>query len=674
MFSKLVEGVRTGAERVLHDSLGLPRSAKRLIVVLVDVALALAAVWLAFYLRLGEWNYVSNNQWLSVVLALCAIPILWVFGLYKALFRHNGLEALVGIARACFVYALLYAVVFLLLGVSGVPRTVGLIQPLLYFFMVGASRIALRSMFGRIGSQGGRPRVLIYGAGESGRQLASAITGSREMELMGFVDDDAGLHQSTLNGKSIYAPAELANIVERRDITDILLALPSATRARRNEIVETLRSLNLNVRTVPGLMDLASGRVQVDAIRPLDIEDLLGRDPVEPDEMLFARNIADKVVMVTGSGGSIGSELCRQIIGAGPRTLLLVEQSEYALYMVDAELRKSRLAGKNVEIVPLLASVQDERRINAILKAWRPDTIYHAAAYKHVPIVERNVTEGVWNNVFGTYRTALAAKRWGVKDFVLISTDKAVRPTSVMGATKRMAELSLQALADAGGRTCFSMVRFGNVLGSSGSVVPLFRSQIARGGPVTVTDADITRYFMTIPEAAQLVIQAGAMAEGGEVFILDMGEPVRIMDLAHKMVELSGATVRDKKNPTGDIEIVVMGLRPGEKLYEELLISDNPIQTSHPRIMKSREHFFPARRFEALIQRMEVVLDSNDAAAIHALLCEVVPEFASSAGVIDLVQAADQHDAYPFLNVVARDDRSERLEERTADDFDKQAG
>lgn len=636
----LTVSIRLGVAGILHDSLGLPRSAKRLIMMLVDGALAFVAVWLAFYLRLGEWNYISSNQWLSVGLSLSAIPIFWIFGLYRALFRHIGLEALVGIARACFVYGLLYAAVFLLLGVSGVPRTVGLIQPLIYFCLLAVNRMSLRSMLGRIGSQGGCPRVLIYGAGESGRQLASAIAGSREMELLGFIDDDQRLHGSLLNGLHIHSSARLASLVERHDITDILLAMPSATHARRAKILEGLRHLGVNVRTVPGLMDLASGRVQVSSIRSLEIEDLLGRDPVQPNELLFSRNILGKVVLVTGAGGSIGSELCRQIMAAQPRVLLLVEQSEYALYAIEGDLRKLHPGQDGPEIVPLLASVRDRQRIAAILDAWRPDTIYHAAAYKHVPMVEKNVTEGVWNNVFGTYWTALAARRAGVSNFVLISTDKAVRPTNVMGTTKRLAELSLQALANAGGATHFSMVRFGNVLGSSGSVVPLFRAQIARGGPVTITHPDVTRYFMTIPEAAQLVIQAGAMAEGGEVFILDMGEPVRIADLARKMIELSGATVCDEENPAGDIPVTVIGLRPGEKLYEELLIGDDPTSTGHPLILKSRETFVPLAQLERLFDRLEGALVLNDATAVHALLREAVPEFSSADGLIDLIAMA----------------------------------
>lgn len=640
MFSRILLLVQDQARRIIHDSLGLPRSAKRIIVILIDACLALAAVWLAFYLRLGAWNYLYGSQWIAALLSLSALPIFWLFGLYRALFRHIGLEALVGIARACFVYAMFYSAVFLLLGVHGVPRTVGLIQPLLYFLALSISRIALGSVLGNMQVRSNRTRVLIYGAGASGRQLASAVIGSREMDLQGFVDDDRLLQRSVLNGKHIYSPSLLPKIVEKRGISDILLAMPSASRKRRGEILDQLRKLNVNVRTVPGLMDLANGRVEVNALRPLDIEDLLGRDPVEPDEALFARHIRDKVVMVTGAGGSIGSELCRQILRTGPRTLILFEQNEYSLYAIDRELKAIETCLRTT-LVPLLGSVRDASRLATILDAWRPDTLYHAAAYKHVPLVEENIAEGVWNNAFGTYRTALAACSAGVENFVLISTDKAVRPTNVMGATKRLAELSLQALAEESNETRFSMVRFGNVLGSSGSVVPLFRSQISRGGPLTITHPEVTRYFMTIPEAAQLVIQAGAMAEGGEVFLLDMGEPVRVADLAYKMIELSGSTVKDDNNPDGDIEVTIVGLRPGEKLHEELLIGDDPIETRHPLILKSREAHMSMSEFSAVMLGLEGALERFDTHAIHELLKRAVPEFRSS-GVIDLVHMVTQ--------------------------------
>lgn len=638
MISRWVDGIKAQFQRLLKDSLGLSRSTKRMVVILVDCGLALTAVWLAFWLRLGTWDYFVGGQWLAVVAALMAIPIFWIFGIYRALFRHVGLNSLVGIARAILLYALLYGAIFLLLGVTGVPRTVGLIQPLIYFVLVSIARIGLGALVGRIGGKSSRSRVLIYGAGASGRQLASAISGSDEMDLIGFIDDDPHLARSVINGKHIFSPGRLERLVQTKDITDILLALPSTTRARRAEILKSLQPLGVKVRTVPGLMDLANGRVEVSALKSLDIEDLLGRDPVLPDRELFQQKIQGKVVLVTGAGGSIGSELCRQILTARPARLLLLEQNEYSLYAIERELREASQQDP-IPITPLLGSVRNRQRNQAILNAWSTATVFHAAAYKHVPLVEENIAEGVWNNAVGTYTLALAAQEAGVGDFVLISTDKAVRPTNVMGATKRLAELSLQALAEGGSSTRFSMVRFGNVLGSSGSVVPLFRSQIANGGPVTITHADVTRYFMTIAEAAQLVIQAAAMAEGGEVFLLDMGEPVRIADLARKMIELSGATVKDEANPDGDMEITVVGLRPGEKLFEELLIGNAPVPTRHPLIMKSREGHIPRKRLESLMAQFEKALQANDIERVHNLLKLAVPEF-QSAFISDLVHCA----------------------------------
>ena len=536
-------------QKPIRDALDMPRVAKRTIALALDAAVCLISVWLAFYLRLGEWIYIAGNQWLAVAAGLMALPLFWGFGLYRAIFRYLGYDALIGVLRACFVYGLLYAAIFTFLGVAGVPRTVGLIQPLLLFIGIAASRAFARTALGGLVPGGGDRRVLIYGAGSSGRQLSAAIAGSGEMRIVGYIDDDRRLHGNMLDNRRIYAPESLARVARRQRVTDILLAMPSVSRKRRGEIVEALRPLSLTVRTIPGIMELADGRVQVSALKALDIEDLLGRDVAAPNEILFSRNILGKTVLVTGAGGSIGSELCRQILAARPATLLLIEMSEFALYAIDGELR--RLSGDDspTQIVPLLASVRDDARLRAIMEAWHPHTVYHAAAYKHVPLVEHNPVEGVLNNVFGTLTTARVAIDAGVADFVLISTDKAVRPTNVMGTTKRLAELCLQGLAASGVKTRLSMVRFGNVLGSSGSVVPLFRQQIAAGGPVTITHADVTRYFMTIPEAAQLVIQAGAMASGGEVFILDMGEPVRIADLARKMIQLSGLTVRDAANP-----------------------------------------------------------------------------------------------------------------------------
>jgi FlaA1/EpsC-like NDP-sugar epimerase len=463
-------------------------------------------------------------------------------------------------------------------------------------------------------------RLLIYGAGTAGVQTAAALRMSR-YALLGFVDDDTAKVGRSINGVPVVAPSEIPQVIAQHGVTDILLALPSVSRDRRNAILETLRAMPVHVRTLPGLSDLASGRVTVQDFRELDLEDLLGRDPVPPDAALLTRDLSARVVLVTGAGGSIGGELTRQIVLQRPRQLLLFDHNEFGLYSIHQELQGICVAQSlDVDLVPLLGSVANPDRLAAVCAHYRPNTVYHAAAYKHVPMVEDNPGEGVLNNVFGTLHMAQAAARFGVSRFVLVSTDKAVRPTNVMGATKRMAELVLQGLAAQSAHTCFCMVRFGNVLGSSGSVVPLFRRQLAAGGPLTVTHAEVTRYFMTIPEAAQLVLQAGAMAVGGDVFVLDMGEPVRIMDLARRMVELSGLKLRDDTHPQGDIEIAVTGLRPGEKLYEELLIGDNPEPTDHPRIMKAHEDCLTWPLLEQHLATLRRAAQAGDVGAIKAQL------------------------------------------------------
>jgi FlaA1/EpsC-like NDP-sugar epimerase len=623
--------------RQLKEVAELPRATKRLVAILVDAAICLLTTWLAFYLRLGEWPRFADLQWISAVASLLALPIFGLFGIYRAIFRYLGVDAIAVVGRACLVYGAIYASIFTFLSIAGVPRTVGFIQPTLLFIFVCVSRMFVRSLLHGLVPNTRDSRVLIYGAGSSGRQLAEAVASSGTMHFVGYIDDDRSLHGSVLNGRRIHGPDKLTRVVAREDVTDVLLAMPHASHRRRAEIVEAMRPLGLVVRTIPHLSDVASGRVQVSALRALDIEDLLGRDVAAPDPILFTRNILGKTVLVTGAGGSIGSELCRQIVAAGAARLILFESSEFALYAIDGELRQGAKPG-SAEIIPLLGSVRDAARLAEVMGAWRPHTVYHAAAYKHVPMVEHNPLEGLANNVIGTRLTAQAAIAAGVHDFVLISTDKAVRPTNVMGATKRFAELVLQALADDGAKTRLSMVRFGNVLGSSGSVVPLFRKQLADGGPVTITHEDVTRYFMTIPEAAQLVIQAGAMATaGGEVFILDMGEPVRIADLARKMVELSGLSVRDAERPDGDIEIRTVGLRPGEKLYEELLIGDNPAPTPHPLIMRAREHHLPQTELAALLTQLEAALAGHDVDAALTVLKQAVREFAPTGDAVDLV-------------------------------------
>ena len=614
--------------------LAWPRAVKRLVVVGLDVVLALLATWIAFTLRLDTPNWPTGAQWWVYGLApALSVPIFVRFGLYRAIFRYTGQAALVATALAVGVYSSLLTVILLWQQWLGVPRTLGVLQPLIFFLLVGASRAAARFWLANMGSArpGTEGLMLIYGAGTAGVQTASAMGVSGQFRLLGFVDDDPAKVGRSVNGVLVFAPSEVPTVVTRHGVTDILLALPSASRERRNNILDGLRALPVHIRTLPGLADLASGRVTVQDFRELDAEDLLGRDPVPPDGQLLARDLAGQVVLVTGAGGSIGGELTRQILLQAPRQLLLLDHSEFGLYSIHQQLQAlCASAGLTVELVPLLGSVANYSRLLSVCTSYRPATVYHTAAYKHVPLVEDNAGEGVVNNVFGTLNMARAAQISGVNRFVLVSTDKAVRPTNVMGATKRMAELVLQALAKEATHTCFTMVRFGNVLDSSGSVVPLFRRQLAAGGPLTVTHADVTRYFMTIPEAAQLVLQAGAMAAGGDVFVLDMGKSVRIMDLARRIIQLSGLTVRDEACPGGDIEIAVTGLRPGEKLYEELLIGEHPQHTAHPRIMKAQEDYLLWPELELHLESLRRAAEQNDSTAIMNVLRTCVHGYSQS--------------------------------------------
>ncbi|MCX8085810.1 MAG: polysaccharide biosynthesis protein [Rhodocyclaceae bacterium] len=618
--------------------LDLPRAAKRALALFFDAALCVLTVGLAFWLRLDEWvPFFDHPQWrpawaagASLVLAL---PLFVVSGFYRAIFRYAGWQASLAVARAMAIYGAIYAAIFTAIGVPGVPRSVGLLQPILLFLAVAGSRLLLRFWLGGVYQgilrRAQLPAALIYGAGEAGRQLAAALMTSHELRLVGFVDDDAALQGHTINGLPVHAPEDLPALVETLGVRSVLLAIPSASRRRRNEILQALEPLHVEVRTLPAVTELVQGKVSVADLREPGIEDLLGREPVPPEPTLLACNIRGKTVLVTGAGGSIGSELSRQIALLAPERLVLVEHSEYALYAIHQELR-GRLPEER--LVPILADVRDEKRMHGIMQAFWPQTVYHAAAYKHVPLVEHNAAEGVRNNVFGTLATAQAAQAAGVEDFVLISTDKAVRPTNVMGASKRLAEMVLQALTAEAGPTRFTMVRFGNVLDSSGSVVPLFRRQIREGGPVTLTHPEVTRYFMTIPEAAALVLQAGAMGQGGEVFLLDMGEPVKIRDLAVRMIELSGLTVKDEDHPEGEIEIRITGLRPGEKLYEELLIGDNPEPTAHPRIKKAREDFLPWPALQEKLAELDAALAEDDEARLRALLRELVSGYQPNGG------------------------------------------
>lgn len=632
--------------------LALPPTSKRLILIAVDAALCALAVWLAYYLRLNQWVSLTGRPSIAVALSLVlALPIFWVVGLYRMVIRHLGSEMLITCAAACLAYGLAYITIISAYAFDDIPRTVGIIQPLLLFLGVVASRggaaVLLSGRLGTAGREKDAAVALIYGAGSSGQQLAAVMADSAEMRVVGFLDDDTSLHGRRLRGLPVIDPAHLGQAIERLQVSDILLALPSVSRRRRNEIIADLRRfLPVSVRTLPGLMDLAHGKVHASDLRELTIEDLLARDAVDPDNTRLAATITDRTVLVTGAGGSIGSELCRQILSGHPARLLLFEMSEFALYSIHREL-EPHCADHGIELIPLLGSVTDRHRVTTVFAAWRPHMVFHAAAYKHVPLVEHNVLEGLRNNVIGTWVVTEEAQRHGVSDFVLVSTDKAVRPTNVMGASKRWAELILQGLQASASGTCFSMVRFGNVLGSSGSVVPLFREQVHKGGPVTITHRDITRYFMTIPEAAQLVIQAGSMARGGEVFVLDMGEPVRIIDLARNIIELSGYTVRDAVNPYGDIEIETVGLRPGEKLYEELLIGNDPVATAHPRILMASEPFGRWDVLRLQLERLELLVVAGDVEAAKDLLCQVVPEFASLSDIVDWAYLAHHEASTP---------------------------
>ncbi|MFK0095471.1 polysaccharide biosynthesis protein [Pseudomonas sp. NPDC090592] len=647
--------------------LGLPRRHKRLIQVATDVILVWFALWLAFVVRLGIDDLANpflDHTWLFVTAPIISIPLFIRFGLYRAVMRYFGNDALIAIIKAVTLSALILG--FIIYWASNhqnvVPRSITFNYWWLSLIMVGGLRLAMRQYF--LGDwfatavqhvpfanrNDGLPRVAIYGAGSAGNQLVAALRMGKAMRPVAFIDDDRSITDRVIAGLQVYKPEQLQRMIDDTGAEEILLALPSVSRSRRREILNLLEGYPLHVRSVPGFMDLASGRVKVDDIQEVDIADLLGRDAVPAQGDLLQHCIIDQTVMVTGAGGSIGSELCRQILGQTPRTLLLFEHSEFNLYTIAGELEQRIVReGLAVQLIPILGSVRDQAKMLDVMRAWQVDTVYHAAAYKHVPIVEHNIAEGLSNNVFGTLYTAQAALQAGVANFVLISTDKAVRPTNVMGSTKRLAEMVLQALSkelapvlmgDTGNvsqvnKTRFTMVRFGNVLGSSGSVIPLFHKQIKHGGPLTVTHPKITRYFMTIPEAAQLVIQAGSMGQGGDVFVLDMGEPVKIVELAEKMIHLSGFSIRSERNPLGDIAINFTGLRPGEKLYEELLIGDNVIATRHPMIMSANEDFLPWDVLKQRLDALRAATAADDFATVRQLLRDTVSGYVPGGEIVD---------------------------------------
>ena len=616
---------------MFNKFLKLPRRHKQLIAVVADFALLLFAFWSALVLRFETWSApLSDYGWQMWLAPLLAIPIFIRFGLYRAVIRFMEDRVVFVVAGGVSLSVLLLAALVALTHTPVFSRGVLGIYWLLAIVYVGMTRFLARGYFLRVErNRDARRRVAIYGAGRAGVQLLYALRASRDYLPVVFFDDKTAIQKTELAGLRVHSPDYLPALLSSKEVDEVLLAIPSASRTRRAEIINRLEGLHCKVKIIPSMSELVSGHFTTDAIREVDIEDLLGRAAVEPDLSLLSRCITGKVVLVSGAGGSIGSELCRQIIRLQPTRVVLMELSEFALYTVEQELISlcSKMA-LQVEIIALLGSVIHQKRNERIMKSFGVHTVYHAAAYKHVPLVEHNPVEGIRNNAVGTWRMAEAAAAVGVETFVLISTDKAVRPTNVMGATKRLAELVLQGLARQGSKTRFCMVRFGNVLGSSGSVVPLFRKQIAAGGPITLTHPEITRYFMTIPEAAQLVIQAGSMGVGGEVFVLDMGEPVKIIDLARRMVHLSGLTVRDEETQDGDIAIELVGLRPGEKLYEELLIGENVEGTSHPLIMRAYEHELPWPMLADKLGRLDEACQSFEYEQVLETLGALVHEYA----------------------------------------------
>ena len=656
-----------------NSLLGLPRPYKRALQVVADVVLVWVALWLAFYLRLEDVRAIEpfgGHLRVFLLAPVLTLPFFVVLGLYRAVLRYVGRHALITIGKAVTLAALVFWLVVLALPAQQppVPRSVPLIYWATALLLLGGLRLVMRNVFlgewtplppavrvapgHHAAAAQERPRVAVYGAGSAGNQLVSALRAGRELRPMAFVDDDPSLWGTVVDGLPVYAPEDVGRMLTETGATQVLLAIPSASRQRRREVLDLIDPYPVHVRTLPGIKGLVDGKVKVQDLQEVDIADLLGREAVEPDEALFERCILDQVVMVTGAGGSIGSELCRQIVTCRPRSLVLFEHSEYALYSIQTELeRYIKEHGLAIELAGVLGSVRNGGRMFDALCAWKVDTVYHAAAYKHVPIVEHNIAQGFFNNTMGTLHAAQAALRAGVRNFVLISTDKAVRPTNVMGCTKRLAELVLQGLSvepspalfreevegPVPNRTRFTMVRFGNVLGSSGSVIPLFREQIRRGGPITVTDPRITRYFMTIPEAAQLVIQAGSMGEGGDVFVLDMGQPVKIVDLAERIVHLSGLSVKSKSHPQGDIEITFTGLRPGEKLYEELLIGDNVLPTAHSMIMRANEERLSWRQLTLGLDAIIQAIKNGDYPAVREVLKLLVSGYEPDERLVDFI-------------------------------------
>ena len=635
--------------RSLRSVLSLPRFAKQTIAIVTDISLCIITLWIALFLRLDSYQFANLNdslKWASVISVLIAIPLFWLMGMYRYMFRYSGISVIGSVSFSILVYGLLYFSVISIFGIKGVPRSIGILQPILFLFAILSSRLfAERVLVGNFKSktkEAELPRTLIYGAGSAGRQLLQALKNTNEMKVVGFVDDDLQLQGQLLDNQNIFSSNDLGKLIETKKVNHILLALPSVKRNRRLQILKNINKYKVKVKTLPSVSDIIKDRVTLSDIRELDIEDILDRKQVSPNIELLNKNINSKCVLITGAGGSIGSELCRQIIKLNPTKILLLDISEYSLYKIRSELEDLKKSiesiNKSVEIVPILASVQDKIRMTDIVKTLKPDNIYHTAAYKHVPIVEENLYEGIKNNVFGTLITAQVAIENNVSSMVLISTDKAVRPTNVMGATKRLAEICLQSLYEESNKsTKLSMVRFGNVIDSSGSVIPKFKQQIRNGGPITLTHPEVTRYFMSIPEAAQLVIQAGSMSEGCDVFVLDMGEPLKIIDLIKRIVRLSGLSISDEQNPDGDIKIKITGLRPGEKLFEELLLGEDPQDTIHNKIKKAQDPFIKWSELKISLEDLRYLVDKNNIKEILNILEKLIVGFKPNLNIVDKI-------------------------------------
>ncbi len=631
-------------KHISQNILSLNRHLKRLIAIITDGVLCVICTWLAYILRLEELILPHDFDYLAAVISLIlALPIFWIFGLYRTIFRYTGLSIILNILNSIFSYGVIY---FLVIGVYGVassssfyeivPRSIGVIQPMLLFFAITGSRLGVKYLLNYNNSHKrfSKKKVIVYGAGSAGRQLVLALENSPEFEVSGFIDDNIQLNSQVILGKTVYSPKNLENLFKTKNIFLVFLALPSISRAKRNQIIENLSKYKISVKTLPSISEIVDGRITVSDIKDFNINDLLNRDEVKPDIKLLSKNINFKTVLVSGAGGSIGSELCRQIVRLNPNKLLLLELNEFALYKIYEELSN---LNKNLKIVSLLVNAQNQKKLEEIFENFKVDTVYHAAAYKHVPLVEENICEGINNNVFSTFAIAKASLNKKVSNLVLISSDKAVRPTNMMGATKRISELCLQSLYDENknSTTNFSIVRFGNVLESSGSVIPKFKKQIKEGGPITLTHEDVTRYFMTITEAAQLVIQASAMGKNSEVFVLDMGKSIRIKDLIYKMINFSGFTIKNSKNPRGDIEIEIIGLRPGEKLYEELLIGNEPQKTIHPKILKAKDPSISYSELEKNLNNLKTLMRDNKINEIKNLIEKLIKSYKSNSKVVD---------------------------------------